>query len=190
MWIWDNFKDIFTTIGSFVESVFMGLVENIKNLWGALLSWFKGTGFNFNWTPLLKDFQSSIKNAPAFTSFVHSDLYNGLSKQLDETGKEWDKRAGQFQGAMDKAKPDKQKAKAVVDANLGVTAQDINSKTQGKGGGSFTGLTDFWKKAQEGVLKNDQKEALQHAKKTAINTEKAAKALEQIAKKPAVAMAG
>jgi len=189
-WIWDNWKEIFTTIGSFVKSVFMGVVENVKNLWGALLGWFKGAGFNFNWTPLMKDFQSTIKEAPAFTKFIHSDMYNGLSKQLDETDKEFQQRAEKWQGSMDKGKIDKKKAAKAVDATIGIVAGDVNKDKSKTSGSGFSGLADFWKKAQENLLKAGEKEAQQAQKKTADNTAKIEKHLAKIAGKPGLAMAG
>jgi hypothetical protein len=188
-WAVTNWKEIIMDYFNVGQTIFSNLATNIKSVWQGLLNWFSGKGFSFNWTPLMEGFKSEVKNAPAFTEFVHSDLYNGLSKQMESASNEWNNRAAKFQDAMNKAKPDKAKAEAVVNANLGVTASDMNGKTQGKGG-SFTGLTDFWKKAQEGILKNDQKEALNAQKKTAKHTEKMEKHLEQIAKKPTMAMAG
>jgi len=189
-WAVKNWQGLFIDVWNLGKTVFVNLVDNIKNIWSALISWFSGEGFNFKWTPLLKGFQSAIKEAPAFTQFVHSDVYNGLSQQLKEVDKDWEKRAGKWNQSMQGAKIDKKQAKEAVDATIGIKATDTNApKDKGKGSG-FENLVDFWKKAQESILKSEQKEAVNAAKKTAANTEKMAKSLEKMANRPAVAVAG
>lgn len=145
-WACANWKGLFIDYFNLGKTVFVNLCTNIKSLWEALMGWFKGQGFHYNWTPLMQGFESAIKEAPKFQAFVHSDLYNGLSQQLGEVGKDWDKRAEKWQASMDKAKIDKKKAKEAVDATIGIVASDTNGgKDKGKGG-NFEGLADFWKK--------------------------------------------
>jgi len=188
-WACANWKGLIIDYFTAACTIFVNLSSNIKSIWDGLINWFSGKGFTCNWKPLMSGFESAIKEAPKFQSFVHSEVYNGLSKQMDQVTKQWDSRAQKWQESLDKNKKDPKKDKALVDANVGINTSDITTKSKG-GGGSFSGLSDAWKKAQEGIMKSSaDKQKEQDRKRTREGVERTAKAVEKMAGKPTHATA-
>ena len=151
-WVWENWKDIFTDIGNFVATIFTNMAKNLKSIWSGVVSFVKGEGFKPNLTPLTNGFKSAIKKMPELTKFEHSGMGTALESQFNELKRKYGEGLGKFDEQLEKHKPNKAAAQKIVDANLGIKAEDMNAKPTKKGG-SFEGLADYWKKAQEKYIK-------------------------------------
>ena len=189
-WIWDNFTDIFKTIVSYVTNIFKNLCTNIMNLWSAVLNFFKTGRFQMNWKDLTDGAKNEIKKMPEFTKFEHStEMGKNLSNMLDQKAKEWVDGKKKFQDKI-AANKEKRTTAANGDWDKGGDLGKGDFKTQSKGGGSFSGLADSWKKAQEGIMKSGaDKKAEQDRKATRDNTAAIAKNTAKMANKPNYAVA-
>ncbi len=125
VWMYDNWKSIFTTIYNFTTSVFTNLWTNLSNgfqeLWRWISSGFQGS-LNINFTPLLDGFQSAITKMPEFVSADKADY----SKAWDEIRTEEEKRWKEFN---EKIKPKDKSAeqKKIVDAGF-LKAGDVKGE--------------------------------------------------------------
>lgn len=82
-WLWDNWRDIFTTMASFTAAIFIGMAKNVGNFFSAIWSWMKGDGFNFTWEPLTSGFESAIKELPKIAERELGPLEQGLQAESD-----------------------------------------------------------------------------------------------------------
>lgn len=90
-WFGDNWRDILYTAGDAATTVFMNVGENLKSLWDGILSYIQGNGFEFNPTPLLDGFKSTIKEMPKLSEAAVAEtlpelesLYKELARRQSE----------------------------------------------------------------------------------------------------------
>lgn len=72
-WMFDNWKSIFITLGSFTATVLDNIGTNLINFFYAVQSWLQGDGFNFEWTGLTEGFVSAITEMPEFVKAATKD---------------------------------------------------------------------------------------------------------------------
>ena len=188
-WVWNNAGDIFKDWVNIQITILLNLAENFKRIWNAVLDWFAGKGFHVELKGLTEGFKSEIKKMPEFTKFQNSDMYKEMGKDLASNQEQLGKQYNKWQDSMKKNKPVKpEDAAKTVDDSMGLNKGDLTTKS--KGGGSFSGLAESWKKAQEGIMKNgEERKAQEDRKKTREASERTAKATEKIANSKSYAVA-
>ncbi len=96
-WLLDNWQDILKTMADAFSSFTVNLATNLTNLGTAIWNWIKGGDWDFEWTPLLQGFESSLKQMPAIAERELGALEKDLQKQLGEVetqlGEAWVKHA-------------------------------------------------------------------------------------------------
>ena len=85
-WFADNWKDVFKTSFNFVSTGFMNVAKNIQNLWASVLDFIAGNGFEFEWTPLLDGFKSTIKQMPDIPPRVMGEIESKLASDVARLG--------------------------------------------------------------------------------------------------------
>lgn len=85
-WAWNNWRDIFKTVGSFTAAVFTNMATNVGNFFKGIWSWMKGDGFQFDWTPLTDGFAVAIKEMPKIAEREAGPLEQGLAQEADRLG--------------------------------------------------------------------------------------------------------
>jgi hypothetical protein len=135
-----------TIIGEFISKNWVGLicdafnvvevaannmVTNFAGLGKAIFDWLSDPtkGFNFEWTPMLKGFNSTIDKFPSLVKPVFADL----SKEAAEVWDVWDKREADRKKAMGGENPAAAAGAKTAEASKDVEhklagAVDINSK--------------------------------------------------------------
>ena len=83
-WVWDNWRDIFTTIGDYITTVFSNAIENLKRLWKGVTDFLAGKEFNVNLKPLTEGFKSSVKEMPQFVEAKVRDATDRMLQITDE----------------------------------------------------------------------------------------------------------
>lgn len=82
-WLGDNWRDVFTTLMNFTSATFSNMATNAGNFFKALWSAISGDGFDFTWTPLLKGFESTLKELPKIAERQIGPLEQALADQAD-----------------------------------------------------------------------------------------------------------
>ena len=82
-WFGKNWFQVFFTAFDFVTTAMINLGQNIRNVWTGVLEFFKGNGFNVDFTPILDGFVSTIGKLPDIPPRVMSELETNL--QVDVT---------------------------------------------------------------------------------------------------------
>jgi len=174
-WFFGDWKEIFVTLGDFTATLFTNLIENIKGLWQSLLNWIRGEQWEFNATPLLDGFKSSIQEMPQLTEANVQKTNDRIEELYGQLGKRMADR---------RAKADKQAAAAAAGGESGTGEKGApgpaGGDSPGKGGKyEFVGLAQLAEKMQqEAARANEQAKANALAEKTAGATEKLATAVE------------
>ena len=189
-WFLDNWKDIFTTIWNFTKTVFSNLVSNLKGLWSALLGFIRGRGFNFDWTPMLQGFESTVKQMP---EFVEAELQK-TTPAIDALQRELERRAAAFAARQREEKsrqPAAQPGPAAPSAGPGP-----GTSPPGTGPGSpppgekapakaaevrFVGLEEQYKSLAAAAAGKKDDEVAENTKRAAESSERSADYLRQIA---------
>lgn len=83
-WFRDNWKAIWNDTISFLKTIISNMWENIKNFWDSIKDLFKGKGFTFEWTPLLKGFEATVKALPKIAEREMGPLERSMEAQLDK----------------------------------------------------------------------------------------------------------
>jgi len=99
-WFWQNWRDIFTTMWNFTETVVTNIGRNLKALWDAIVGLAQGKGWHFEWTPLLEGFESAIKEMPNIAARQIGPLETELQSRVDALGeqlaKDWQAHDAEF----------------------------------------------------------------------------------------------
>ena len=187
-WLFDNWKGIFVTIWNFTKSVFTNLVSNLRSIFKELWDWVQ-SGFtdsiDIDWQPLMKGFESAVKDSPAFTKFVPTSF----DSQLNEVAKKWEKRMAD---AATKTKQAGADVTDVLNQDLGIDAKQFSKDAAAdskKGtGNKFVGILEAWKNAQQSVLDKDKlpKEQLKVQKAMLAEQKKQTRIMDR---EPALALA-
>ena len=82
-WFGRNWKDVFKDLFNSTKAIFINIGKNIANFFKALWSAIKGKGFNFEWTPIMDGFESSLKELPKIAARELTRTEMSLQKQLN-----------------------------------------------------------------------------------------------------------
>ncbi|WP_425397460.1 hypothetical protein [Aeoliella sp.] len=96
-WLWENWYDIWKTIGDWVGTVASNIWKNLQNLWKSIQGLFSGEGWTFEWTNLTEGFESSIKKLPEIAERELGPLERRLAKEVDDIGTEINKKWAEHQ---------------------------------------------------------------------------------------------
>lgn len=194
-WFLDNWRDIFETVFNFTGTVFTNLASNAINALSAIWNYIAGNSstLEFAWTPLTDGFKNTISELPDIPDRAISDLEKSLTKDSEALGKKMnDALAGEFlqnmqqsqQAALEKA----QEQAAIASADAGTMPDQqsddtsTNTATSSTDTSQVKALTKGSKDAFDAINRfrmqgGDSKKV--EEKKTAANTERAAKAAEK-----------
>ena len=168
--IWDNWRDIFATIWNYVKAGFNNTIDNIKNLWTALLGFFKGKGFHVEWKGLTEGAVSEMKKMPQFVKVATDPIWDRMQKEaLDKVNKQ----GAAIDAAWEKNKPSPEKKHKQEEENKKTVFNAIkdglkpheNLKDKDKSSKGMVGVLDIWRNAQQQLMKgNTEKEHLNISK--------------------------
>ena len=82
-WFAENWWDVFTDVVSMTETVSKNIFKNLTNLWDAIVGYFNGDGFKFEWTGLTEGFTSAIKSLPQIAEREMGPLERSLQERLN-----------------------------------------------------------------------------------------------------------
>jgi hypothetical protein len=85
-WFWENWRDIFKTIYDYVSTVVKNMHENLVRFFTAVIEWFQGNGFNFEWKSLTEGFETSIKKLPEIAERELGPLEQDLKGRFEAIG--------------------------------------------------------------------------------------------------------
>lgn len=94
-WFADNWSEILTDVMNFTGTVFENMGKNIAGFFTAIYSWFKGDGFNFEWTGLTEGFASTIKELPKIAEREVGPLEGALNDELSKSQQKYMDGLGQ-----------------------------------------------------------------------------------------------
>lgn len=135
-----NWKDIFNDIYEADKAIFSNLAINIGAFFNAVEGWFRGEGWNFQWTGLLDGFKRTTEEFPEIAERVKGETEKALESDLAEraarVGKAFGENLkdnmiaafGDGETEAEKAAADAQEA---VDLTVG-EAPDISKKKKAK----------------------------------------------------------
>lgn len=105
-WFGDNWRDVFTDIANLTATIAGNIWENLKSLWDAIAGLLSGDGWDFEWTPLTKGFESAIKELPQIAERQMGPLETELQDQMNSLGEQlnsaWDDHTKEFGKKIDK----------------------------------------------------------------------------------------
>jgi hypothetical protein len=172
-WFAENWPDVFQSTLDAAWAIISNFFLNLKNLGIAVWDFIKsgGTaGFNFEFTPLLQGFESSIRQLPEIAAPHLTNLQDQMAAVFDDINR---------QAAAGGAKPDpfagNQSATEVAQAMLngdGAAGGEGGAAGKGQQGARSVGLEEFAKSLQAGVFGDKtQKDQLKALEKIATNTD-------------------
>jgi tape measure domain-containing protein len=170
-WLLNNWRDVFTTIADATKTIVTNMFDNLKNLWKAFTNWIATGEWNFNWTPVMQGFKSSLKEMP---QFVEAQVQES-SEKLDELNAKLAEAWAAMQGTKTPEKaPGTTPASALANAAKAATeAPAAAQAARGAGGGArFVGFAELARQMQEDALKRQE----ESARKTADATQRLARA--------------
>ena len=85
-WFGRNWQDVFKTAFNFVKTSAVNLGVNLLNLWDSVIGFIEGRGFNFEWTPLLDGFKSTIKEMPNIPDRAISEMEKRMVGNVERLG--------------------------------------------------------------------------------------------------------
>lgn len=147
IWLYENWRDIFKDLANMVGTVATNIWKNLVNLKEAIASWFRGDGFQFEWTQLTDGFESAIKELPDILERQKGPLEQELEAELrtlaDEVGKKWVSHSERFKRQIQGHKTPEEKQLEVVSATDELVKQQEQRKKEeaatGGGLGNFGG---------------------------------------------------
>lgn len=83
-WFGRNWKEIFRDVAVFVGTVFTNMGKNIYNFFSAVMGWFRGEGFDFQWTGLTEGFEATAEELPKIAKRVKGEIEENLEKDIGE----------------------------------------------------------------------------------------------------------
>lgn len=81
-WFADNWQDILFTAVDYTLTIFINLGQNIRNMWSAVLNFFKGNGFEYDWTPLTEGAASAISKLPDIPERVATKFETSMKADI------------------------------------------------------------------------------------------------------------
>lgn len=84
MWFADNWRDVFTTIGSYTKAVFTNLGDNIGRFFYEVYDALSGGDFDFKWKSLTDGAESALKSLPDIAAREMGPFEKSLNDQLDK----------------------------------------------------------------------------------------------------------
>lgn len=190
-WMVRNWRGILTDIWNLNVTIFSNLITNLKNLWSALLTWLKGGGWQFDWTPLTDGFESAIKEMPQFATAAVRQTTPEIERMTAELARRREefyarKRAKATEAtpaatpaateAAAAAAPGTPAAKAATAASPAAAAQA--AKQAGEAARfNFVALEALANTMQEEAGKRLEEQQLAEAQRTAENTDRLAGAV-------------
>jgi len=83
-WAMENWRDIIATSVNAGITFFTNLAKNLRDLWSAAMDFISGKGFNFDPTPIMEGFESSIKEMPSLTEAAVAETTDRLDRLQGE----------------------------------------------------------------------------------------------------------
>ena len=164
-WVWDNFSDIFETIGNYIVTVFSNAGDNLKAIWDSVVAWVSGSTFELDLKPLTEGFKSTIKAMPQFVEAATRDS----NERLDALMGEMNRKREQFQAKV-----------AARDAMaMGRLRTDAKAQQAAVAGGpqyGMVGFSELARKSQDDTLKKLQERAAAAGERAAIGIQGLAEA--------------
>jgi hypothetical protein len=162
-WIADNWVNMLVDAFKAVGTAFGNLGTNLRNLWDAVLNYFKTGEFTFNWKPILEGFKATTEALP---TMLEPNL-TSMQKEIDEVGK----RIADRESARAAAIPPKAAAGAKAGAEVAAAA----AKKEKEFKSETVGVAEFASKLREsiyGAKDETAKKQLDEAQKqTKLQTE-------------------
>lgn len=174
-WFSRNWKEVFIDIFNMTTTVFTNMWTNVRNFFTSVWSWLKGDGFDFEWTGLTEGFESAIKEMPEIAKREMTAVEKELLKSVDNIKLDLAERLAT---KIDAQGPD---IKALVDG-MKMPGQKpgekpvLAGKKAGAGGSTLAARESRFMTYSRGT---PQQKA---ADKTATNTEKTAKGIQELIK--------
>jgi hypothetical protein len=186
-WLVDNAGNLFTTLASFLGSVFTNMWTNIKMFFENVQSWLKGGAADWKWTSLLKGFESTLDELPEIAERIPDLMETALGTRVSQLGgkiaddfkTKFDERMAFFRGIGagegEAAAEDKVGAPDLTGGPARGGPAAKKKKAERSREGAFEDLAALYKRIAGAAGKGPEE-------KTAENTERAAKAAEDTAK--------
>lgn len=86
VWLGENWRNILTDMYNFTATVVQNMYKNLTAFFSAVTSWLKGDGFNFEWTGLLKGFESTLTKLPEIVERHKGPLEEALEGMVGDLG--------------------------------------------------------------------------------------------------------
>lgn len=157
-WLFDNWREIFETIGNFIGAVFRNAGENIRRIWTSVTDWISGKGWKPpDLKPLTEGFRNTIKEMPRF---VEANVRES-NERIDALLAEIDNRRAQFDSR--RRERDQQML-----ADLRQTAQQQEQQqTRREERFGFVGFADLARQQQESIIRQLAERQTKAAEQTA-----------------------
>lgn len=85
-WFSENWRDVLMTAYNFIRAFDSNVVKNLTGLSKAIIGFFKGEGFHFEWTGLLEGFENTIKQMPNIAEREVGALEKALGDSASAVG--------------------------------------------------------------------------------------------------------
>lgn len=108
-WFSENWYGVFTDVANITATITQNIWKNLVSLWDGIVGLFSGEGFNFEWTPLTKGFESAIKSLPQIAEREMGPLEKQLQERIngiaDELVSKYEAHHDQFKAKVDSFTP-------------------------------------------------------------------------------------
>lgn len=84
-WLKDNWKNMLKDLLNMYVAFAINLSSNLQNLGKAIISWMKGDGFKFEWTPLLDGFEAATEKFPEIAKRSLTEVEVALATELEKS---------------------------------------------------------------------------------------------------------
>ena len=81
-WFGRNWRAVFHDAWEFLKTVITNMSKNIFDFFSAVTGWFKGEGFNFEWTGLTEGFQKTMEDLPKHAKRVKGEIEESLEVDI------------------------------------------------------------------------------------------------------------
>jgi hypothetical protein len=158
-WLWDNWREIFETLGNFIGAVFRNAGENIRRIWTSVTDWISGKGWDPpDLKPLTEGFRNTIKEMPRF---VEANVRES-NERIDALMSELDRRRAQFDASR-RARDQQMLAELrQTPAQQTAVAQSPREERYG-----FVGFADLARQQQESIIRQLAERQAKAAEQTA-----------------------
>ncbi len=118
LWFKDNWRDVFQTIWDGTKAIFVNMFNNIVDFFKAIRARARGEDLNFEWTPLLDGFESSLKKLPEIAEREIGPLEKKIKEQLANMNLEFSEKWALAFAPLDPSKSKAGKSSAADVANM------------------------------------------------------------------------